>query len=90
MPRSKKKSKETIIEATTKNTIKLTKELTEKFPDIPGMTLMHLAVAINLKYTVYITDNVNLLDKKDYFLSTYNIQIMQPYEMSEVNTGMLI
>lgn len=72
------------------STVKLRKELTDKFPDIPKITLLHLAVAINLKYPIYLTENLDLLDNKDFFKETYKIQIMQPYELSSIENGVII
>lgn len=78
------------VNKVTKDTLTLKKELIKKFPEVPQISLLHLAMAISLSYPIYVTDNPILLDNKEQIKKDYNIQVGELWEFSQVMGGALI
>jgi hypothetical protein len=78
------------VNAMSKTSLQLKKELIEKFKDVPEITLLHLAIAISLSYPIYVTANPILLDNKEQIKKDYNIQVGELWEFSQVMNGALI
>lgn len=78
------------VNAMSKTSLQLKKELIEKYKDVPEITLLHLAIAISLSYPIYVTTNPTLLDNKEQIKKDYNIQVGELWEFSQVMNGAMI
>lgn len=73
-----------------KNAIQIKEELIKKYPTVPPITLLHLAVAISLKYPIYVTESPELNDDKKYIKKKYKIQVGHMYEFTNLDEGVIL
>lgn len=73
-----------------KNAIEIKEELIKKYPTVPPITLLHLAVAISLNYPIYVTESPELNDDKKYIKKKYKIQVGHMYEFTNLDEGVIL
>lgn len=78
------------VDDLTKSVLDIKKELDEKFPNVHKLTITHLAMAISLKYPIFVTENTDLLDDKEYIEKKYKIKVGQFWEFSDTDDGVII
>lgn len=78
------------VDTLTKSVLDIKKELDERFPNVHKLTLTHLSMAISLGYPIFVTENTDLLDDKDYLKNKYNIQVGQVWEFTGTDDGVVI
>lgn len=78
------------VDNLSRSVLDIKKELEEKFPNVHKLTLTHLAMAISLTYPIFVTENTDLLDDKDFLKEKYNIQVGQMWEFTNIDDGAVI
>ena len=89
-PTTKKPLYKKDVDDLTNNTLKIKKELIKRYKDVSPVTLLHLAIAISLKYPIYITESPDLNDDKAYIKKKYKIQVGHMYEFANINEGVIL
>ena len=89
-PKTKKHIYKKDVDDLTNNTLKIKKELIKRYKNVPSVTLLHLAIAISLKYPIYITESPDLNEDKAYIKKKYNIQVGHMYEFSNIDEGVIL
>lgn len=89
-PTTKKSLYKKDVDDLTNNTLKIKKELIKRYKNVSPVTLLHLAVAISLKYPIYVTESPDLNDDKEYIKKKYKIQVGHMYEFSNINEGVIL
>lgn len=78
------------VDTITNSVLDIKKELGERFPNVHTLTLTHLAMAISLGYPIFVTENSDLLDDKEYLEEKYKIKVGQFWEFSNTEDGVII
>ena len=78
------------VDIITNSVLDIKKELGERFSNVHTLTLTHLAMAISLGYPIFVTENSDLLDDKEYLEEKYKIKVGQFWEFSNTEDGVII
>ena len=78
------------VDTITNSVLDIKKELGERFSNVHTLTLTHLAMAISLGYPIFVTENSDLLDDKEYLEEKYKIKVGQFWEFSNTEDGVII
>ena len=78
------------VDVLTKSVLDIKKELNDRFPNVHKLTITHLAMAISLGYPIFITENTDLLDDKEYIEKKYKIKVGQVWEFTGTDDGVII
>lgn len=78
------------VDTITNSVLDFKKELGERFSNVHTLTLTHLAMAISLGYPIFVTENSDLLDDKEYLEEKYKIKVGQFWEFSNTEDGVII
>lgn len=78
------------VDNISKSLLDIKKDLEKRFPNVHKLTLTHLAMAISLTYPIFVTENTDLLDDKEYLKDKYNIQVGQMWEFTNIEDGAVI
>lgn len=78
------------VDSLTKSVLDIKKELNEKYTNVHTLTLTHLAMAISLGYPIFVTENSDLLDDKEYIEEKYKIKVGQVWEFTGTDDGVII
>lgn len=89
-PKTKKPLYKKDVDDLTNKTLKIKKALVARYKDVSPVTLLHLAIAISLKYPIYVTESPQLNDDKAYIKRKYKIQVGHMYEFTNLDEGVIL